>query len=77
MTNITAVITGVILMALMIMSCVIIVFHFWIFPTGLEVLRGFDFVSVSESFAHALYWFVVGIIVLGFVRSIKVQFGKV
>ena len=68
----TSKIGAVIAFALLIIGFVIAVWHFWVFPTGVEVLKGFDFINVNDSFTHALYWFVIGIIVLFSVKSIKV-----
>jgi len=70
----TSKIGAVIAFALLIIGFVIAVWHFWVFPTGLEVLRGIDFVNVTDEFAHALYWFVIGLIVLFSGKSAKVQF---
>ena len=65
---------AVFLFALVITGVVILVFHFFIFPTGVEVLRGFDNINVTPEFTHALYFFVIGIFIVALIRSIKVQF---
>lgn len=70
----TSKILSIVAVALLILGGVILVFHFWVFPTGIEVLKGFDFVNVTDAFSHALYWFVIGLIVLFGVRSAKVTF---
>jgi len=56
-----------------IMAIVICIFNFWLFPTGVTVLSGLDFVSITSEFVTALYWFFLGLIILGFVRAIKIQ----
>lgn len=73
MENISKIL-AVVLFALVLIGGVILVFHLWVFPTGIEVLKGFDFINVTDSFTHALYWFVIGIIVLFSVRSAKITF---
>jgi len=65
-------ILAMIFFASLIFGGMILVWHFWVFPTGVDVLRGFDFIKVTDTFTHALYWFVIGLFVLFGVRSAKV-----
>jgi len=59
--------------SVIIVAIIICVFTFWLFPTGVTVLSGFDFINVTSEFVNALYWFFLGLIVLTFVRSTKIQ----
>lgn len=65
---------AIIVMAVILTVISLVIFHFWLFPTGITVLEGFDGVNVTQEFSNALYWFVVGIFVFTLFRSIKVTF---
>lgn len=65
---------GLIMMGIVIVFLSLMVFHFWLFPTGITVLEGFTWVNVTPEFTNALYWFIVGIIVFVSARSIKITF---
>jgi len=56
-----------------IVAIIICVFTFWLFPTGVIVLSGIDFVNVTPEFVNALYWFFLGLIIFGFIRTTKIQ----
>lgn len=65
---------GVFLVSIIISISILAIFNFWLFPTGIQVLEGVDFVDVTPGFSHNLYWFFTGIIILVFIRSITIQF---
>ena len=73
MSNLGA-ITGAITMVVVVFSITIELFHFWVFPTLIDVLRGIDFVNVTESFVHSLYWLVQGLFFLFGARSTSATF---
>lgn len=54
-------------------SVIVCLFIFWLFPSGVEVLTGIDFVDVTPEFTHNLYWFFIGLFILVFIRSINIQ----
>lgn len=70
----TSSIAGIVLLAIVIFALVIAIFHFWVFPNLIEVTRGIEWINVTDSFINALYWFIVGIIVLVSIKSTKITF---
>jgi len=55
-------------------SMILVIFHFWVFPTLIITLGGFNFVNITTEFVNGLYWLIVGIIILFSVKSIKITF---
>lgn len=68
------ILTGVILLGLGIVSLIIALFHFWVFPNLIIVLSAISWINITPEFINALYWLIVGLIVLFAIKSSEIKF---